>query len=66
MGSPLGHNINILLGDGKGGFQPGASLPSDKLTNYVALGDFNKDGKPDIVASNYAGGNVTVYLNTTK
>ena len=66
MGSPLGHNIAVLLGDGKGGFQPSPSLPSGKLTNYVALGDFNKDGKPDIVASNYADGNVVVYLNATR
>ena len=32
----------------------------------VALGDFNQGGKPDIVASSYADGNVVVYLNTTK
>lgn len=30
------------------------------------MADFNKDGRPDIVASNYASGDVTVFLNETR
>jgi hypothetical protein len=41
-------------------------IPAGKLTNYVALGDFNNDGRPDIVASNYASGDVAVFLNSTR
>ena len=61
-------SVVILLGDGKGGFAPASCspIPAGKLTNYVALADFNKDGKPDIVASNYASGDVNVFLNATK
>lgn len=68
LASGSGHHVAILLGDGQGGFTPAACSPlaAGKLTNYVAAGDLNKDGKADIVASNYASGDVTVYLNTTK
>lgn len=68
MGATFGHSVVIMLGDGRGGFEAAgcSPLPAGKLTNYVALADFNKDGKLDIVASNYASGDVTVLLNTTK
>ena len=68
MGATFGDSVVIVLGDGRGGFQAatGPPLPAGKLTNYVALADFNKDGKLDIVATNYASGDVTVLLNTTK
>ncbi|HEY7910977.1 MAG TPA: VCBS repeat-containing protein [Blastocatellia bacterium] len=68
LASPLGHGLLVMLGDGKGGFEPAASglIPAGKLTNYVALGDFNNDGRPDIVASNYASGDVAVFLNSTR
>lgn len=68
MGGSVGNSVVVLLGDGKGGFAPASCSPlsAGRLTNYIALGDFNKDGKPDIVASNYASGDVNVFLNTTK
>jgi hypothetical protein len=68
MGSSNFDGITILLGDGKGAFAlaSGSPLPAGKLTNYVALADLNKDGKLDIVASNYASGDLTVLINTTK
>jgi FG-GAP-like repeat len=68
MGSSNHDGVTILLGDGKGGFALASSspLPAGKLTSYVALADFNKDGKLDIVASNYASGDLTVLLNATK
>jgi hypothetical protein len=68
MGSSNYDGITILLGDGKGGFETASAspFPAGKLTSYVALADFNKDGKLDIVASNYASGDLTVLLNATK
>jgi len=68
MGSSNHDGITILLGDGKGAFTiaSGSPFPAGKLTTYVALADFNKDGKLDIVASNYASGDLTVLLNATK
>jgi hypothetical protein len=68
MGSSNHDGVTILLGDGKGGFALAASSPlaAGKLTSYVVLADFNKDGRLDIVASNYASGDLTVLLNATK
>lgn len=46
-----GGAISILLGNGNGTFQPATTVfPGDSL---VAVGDFNGDGKPDLVL-NYA------------
>lgn len=42
--------IQILLGDGLGGFQRAGSFSLDGFTNgSMAVGDLNGDGKPDIV-----------------
>jgi FG-GAP-like repeat len=42
--------ISILLGDGSGGFQPPVTDSIGFLYDpaYVAVADFNRDGKPDI------------------
>jgi hypothetical protein len=66
--SMSGHHILVMLGDGKGGFAPAtrSQLRSGTMTNYVALADLNKDGKIDIVASNYGSGDVNIFLNSTK
>src|SRR5207247_1900946 len=32
---------------------------------YVAVGDLNRDGAPDLAVANYATGTVSVFLNTT-
>lgn len=67
-GSQMDDGIAILLGDGRGGFTE-SSVPAPragKISNYVALADFNSDGKLDIVATSYGSGEVTVFLNATK
>jgi hypothetical protein len=46
--------VDILLGKGDGNFQPAVSYSVGELagpTSYLAVGDFNKDGKLDIIAS---------------
>ena len=54
-----GVEVSVLLGNGDGTFQPAVSYsmgsrPSNYFT-YVAVGDFNGDGKPDVAAvTNYA------------
>jgi hypothetical protein len=54
--------VNVLLGRGDGTFASPLSFPVGKHTTSVAIGDFNADGKPDIVATNFLSGGVTVLL----
>jgi len=55
----------VLLGDGRGGFRPAPGSPFDTAAAgpfYVALGDVNGDGKPDVVATHDDDGRVSVLL----
>jgi hypothetical protein len=49
-----GNNVTILLSDGRGGFkQPtGSPFPCGDSPFFVAIGDVNKDGKPDLAIVN--------------
>ena len=50
-------NLTILLGDGKGGFAPAPHSPfatrSNPHVHGVAVGDFNDDGKLDVVTDDW-------------
>lgn len=52
--------VAILLGNGNGGFKPGASYPQAAVPNLAAKGDLNSDGRADVVVATQAG--VTVLL----
>jgi hypothetical protein len=56
----------ILLGDGTGNFTPSAASPEAVGSNpeSVRTGDFNADGRPDLVTTNNLSHNVTILLNT--
>jgi hypothetical protein len=47
-------SIGIFLGKGDGTFQPqlSTSFPNGSSGDSVAVGDFNRDGKPDLFATN--------------
>jgi len=63
-GNLFASTLSVLLGNGDGTFQPGVTYPAGKRLNYVAIGDFNNDGKPDLVAIDLLGEAIITLLNT--
>jgi hypothetical protein len=64
VGNISSNDVTILLGNGSGGFSPSAGSPVGvgDLPRFVAVGDFNLDGKPDLAVTNGSSGNVTILL----
>jgi hypothetical protein len=63
VGDTSGGTVNILLGDGRGGFQTPRLYPAGTSPQCVAVGDFNRDGKLDVVVANGdSGGTISVLL----
>jgi hypothetical protein len=48
--NPSSSVLTVLLGDGNGGFQPSPLISAGAIATFVALGDFDNDGKLDIAA----------------
>lgn len=62
-GSSATNPISILLGDGKGNFTAaGAAFSSGGDAVYVAVGDFNGDGKLDLATGNFNDATVSILL----
>jgi hypothetical protein len=58
-----GHpSISVLLGRGDGSFEQAKNYPSNNQPTKLAIGDFNGDGKPDLVVGNRLDGTVSVLL----
>ena len=62
------NRITVVFNDGRGGFlSPGVSFPVGKMPYYkLRAADLNKDGRADLVTTNFEGGNVTILLNDGK
>jgi hypothetical protein len=56
-------NIWVLLGNGDGTFQPAVAYSTAGGPTSLMLGDFNGDGKPDILVVNDYSTSVSVFLN---
>jgi hypothetical protein len=54
-------SVSILLGNGDGTFQPANNAVAGKDPSYIAVGDFNGDGRVDIVTVN-SGNTVSALL----
>src|SRR6266478_5557040 len=59
------NTLSVLLGNGDGTFQAPQTFASPGMTHpyFVAVGDFNRDGKPDLVVSNHLFTTVSVLLS---
>ncbi|MBI4468271.1 MAG: VCBS repeat-containing protein [Acidobacteria bacterium] len=62
-------NVAVLLGDGKGSFGPATYYCSYEPTQFtggragIAVGDFNRDGKPDLAAGGGKGTGAPPFTN---
>jgi hypothetical protein len=54
--------IGLLLNNGDGTFGTLSSYTAGTQTTGIAWGDFNGDGKTDVVAANYGSGSISVLL----
>ncbi len=54
---------SILLGNGDGTFQPQLTFSTGNFPYGAAVGDFNGDGYPDLVVSNFSDGTATILLS---
>jgi FG-GAP-like repeat/Abnormal spindle-like microcephaly-assoc'd, ASPM-SPD-2-Hydin len=55
--------ISVLLGNGDGTFQaPLTTAPPTFVATAIGVGDFNRDGKLDVVAAGTLGSSYTVYI----
>jgi hypothetical protein len=62
--------ITVLLGNGDGTFQPGATISAGKRIGRLVIADFNGDGRPDLAMTTTATADVSspslvVMLNQT-
>ena len=63
VGNEVGGDVSVLLGDGRGGFQPSSSLfPAGPNPLDIAVGDFNRDTRLDLAIANHDTSVVTVLL----
>ena len=58
----LGGNLQIFLGNGAGGFTPGATVNAGSTPGPMYAADFNGDGKLDLAVGNQLTGTVSVVL----
>jgi uncharacterized protein (TIGR03437 family) len=52
----------VLLGIGNGNFRPGANLKAGTSPVAIATGDFNGDGKLDLLVANYVANTISLLL----
>ncbi|MCA1684160.1 MAG: VCBS repeat-containing protein, partial [Actinobacteria bacterium] len=61
---PNGGDMAILLGTGTGSLGPATRYPTGFGTTSIATGDFNEDGRRDVVVTNLLAGDLSLRLGT--
>jgi len=65
LGSPQNDffdgSVSVLIGKGDGTFQPAIDYATGMRSEFVVVGDFNRDGKPDLVVVNNGSSSVSVH-----
>jgi len=56
------NTVSILLGNGDGAFQPRIDFPAPIGANGIAAGDFNGDGRLDLVVADFSSANTVFVL----
>jgi hypothetical protein len=64
VGNPASNNVGVFLGNGTKPFSGtrGRSTGAGSQPHSVAIGDFNNDGRSDVVVANYGTDNVGILL----
>lgn len=63
VGSTANNRMNVLLGDGEGGFSASTSYVADTGVRGLSVLDLEGDGDADIVTANRTGNNLSLFLN---
>jgi hypothetical protein len=61
----LQNTVAVLLNNGNGGFQAVQDYAVPNGPAYLAVGDFNRDGKPDLAVTQSTGSSVALLINNT-
>jgi len=56
------NTVSILLGNGKGTFQPQTTVSTGLGPDAIVAGDFNGDGKLDLAVANFTGNTISILL----
>ena len=61
VGGIVGNTVNVLIGDGSGGYFPVQSYPSGTSVRGLTVLDFDGDGHMDIATANRSSSNVALH-----
>ena len=65
IAGPVWNVVDVLAGDGAGGFAEPVRLGVGLSPSAVAVGDFNRDGRPDLAVANFDTNDISLLINLT-